>query len=319
MKRGLIVWDESALPRSALEHRLERARDAARTEGVPAIVVYADVWRSNRARALVNFMPFWGRSLLVIPVDEPPVLLCGNSPRVYPWLSTVTFVEELRPTKDFGARLLELASERGWTRLGVLDRQKLPFDIDRTLADAALEVVDLEPWDDLITLDTTELAMRRGTVRKARELVERTVAELGPSTERDLVAGLEGALRRAGMEDVLIRISQGLSAPRLATADGVDETTSVFVACEDRGHWAQLMRPLQGLTVARQHFLEALKDLKATAGKRFDLAGPFPYRTMPPTRPLEPGQLFAFHLETRARTFYGDTCVARAPASAELV
>ena len=57
MKRGLIVWDEGELPRSALDERLERARAAARAHGLPAIVVYTDVWRSNHVRSLVNFMP----------------------------------------------------------------------------------------------------------------------------------------------------------------------------------------------------------------------------------------------------------------------
>jgi hypothetical protein len=77
MKRGLIAWDRAQLPPAVFDSRLARARAALAERSLPALLVYTDVWRSNQARFLTNFMPYWNRSLIAIPADAPPVLLCA--------------------------------------------------------------------------------------------------------------------------------------------------------------------------------------------------------------------------------------------------
>src|ERR1039457_35892 len=97
MKRGLIQWDRAELPEAAFETRLGRVRAVLTGRDLPALLVYSDVWRSNQGRFLSNFMPYWNRSLILIPADQAPVLLCGLSPRVYPWIRSVTVFDEVRP------------------------------------------------------------------------------------------------------------------------------------------------------------------------------------------------------------------------------
>jgi len=121
MKRGWITWDQEELPRAAFDARLAAVGDHLAERDLPALVVYTDIWKSNHARHFSNFMPYWNRALLLIARQAKPVLLCGLSPRVYPWIRSVTILEEILPSPDLAKRLVELCSEKGWKRIGVLD------------------------------------------------------------------------------------------------------------------------------------------------------------------------------------------------------
>jgi len=310
VKRGLIRWDESELPRAALDARLEAARALAAKLDVPAIVVYTDVWRSNVARSLVNFMPYWGRSLLVVPREDAPMLLCGNSPRVYPWLRTVTYVAELRPTKDLGAGLVDLARSERWRRIGMSDLSMLPYDIHRNLDGAEITLVDVS-GEALSGADATELSMRRIGAEATRTIVESLVVDATARPERELVSRLERALRRGGMEDVVIRLADETSSPRPASGRAMKAASSVVVGTEYRGHWAHLSRPVGAPEPeARAAFVEALRSDAGAIVHRFDLSGPFPFRAVASGVPIEPGRLVAVHLELSPGRLYGDTCVS---------
>ena len=93
---------------------------------MPALVAFSDVWRSNDVRYLSNYMPYWNRALTVIPAGEKPILLCALSPRVYPWIRSVTLHETILAEPHLIAQLVKLCAERGWTRVGVLDHEGLP-------------------------------------------------------------------------------------------------------------------------------------------------------------------------------------------------
>jgi hypothetical protein len=82
MKRGLVSWEKDELPPEELAARLSAVHSVARSRRVDAVVVYSDVWRSNDARYLSNYMPYWNRAFVVVPPAEKPILLCALSPRV---------------------------------------------------------------------------------------------------------------------------------------------------------------------------------------------------------------------------------------------
>lgn len=317
MKRSLITWDETELPRATFTTRLERVRKRARDAGVPAIVSFTDVWRSNHGRHLVNFMPFWGSSLVVVPVEGEPVLICGNSPRVYPWIRTVTIVDDIRPAKNLAARFLELAAERGWSRVGVIELLDLPFDVYRELRDSDVDAVALDAATIVGTPDERELAMHRTAAESTRRLVAQAVDGSRDLPEHQLVARLERALRGAGMEDVLVRISNGDSAPRPASAKQMTERSSVAVAAEYRGHWAFVSRPVSAHAELEESFQDALTDLDSLQGDRFDLSGPFPFQGPAPSP--SPGTLIAVHLRSAHGLYYGDTCIRQSDGGALLL
>jgi hypothetical protein len=276
MKRGLITWDRAELPPSVFDVRLNVARRALAERDLPALVVYTDVWRSNQARFLTNFMPYWNRSLVVIPHDGAPVLLCALSPRVYPWIKSVTVFEDVRPAGKLIPTLLQLCSERGWTKLGVLDLARLPQEIQ----------IPLELHDVLFGIvDDAELGMRRRAAKLARQILSEGLA--GKVTDRELSGRLELAFRRAGAEDLILRI----------------ETGSVAVAMEYRGHWVKLARPRTSEAAMHDRFTAALVNQE---GLIENLSGPCPYE-------VGAGEIFALHVRDGSGLLYGDTCWRGAP------
>ncbi|HEY2844890.1 MAG TPA: hypothetical protein VGJ09_14615 [Bryobacteraceae bacterium] len=236
MKRGLITWDKTELPPSVFDARLAKARAALAAEELPALLVYTDVWRSEEGRHLTNYMPYWNRSLIVIPADQPPVLLCGLSPRVYPWIKSVTIFEEIRPASKLVPALLQLCTERNWTRLGVLDLPRLTHEIHAPLAASGVKISGVT----LALTDDAEIAMQGHAAQMAREILTRELPKGIGLTDYQLSGLLERAFRRAGAEDLVLLFRTDNSAPRPARGAMLGDRYSVAVALEYRGHWARV-------------------------------------------------------------------------------
>ena len=171
-------------------------RTALTERDLPALLVYSDVWRSNQGRFLTNFMPYWNRSLIVIPREGAPVLLCALSPRVYPWIKSVTIFEDIRPASKLMTTLEQLCAERGWSKLGVLDLPQLPVEIRSGLRG---KIVDVSS-EGITEPDNAEFRCGAAAValaRKALDGIEGRILRL---------EALERLLRRAGAEDLVIRV-----------------------------------------------------------------------------------------------------------------
>jgi hypothetical protein len=283
MKRGWITWDKTELPPSAFEARLSKVRQYLAASDLPALVVYTDVWRSNQGRYLANFMPYWNRALLVIPRDGATVLLSGLTPRVYPWIRSVTTLEDIRPNMN----LAKMCEENGWTKVGVLDLPLLPYDL------SVPNAVDV-PWNAIHPEpDEAELSMYRRAAKMAREIL----AEESPAgLDHEYVGRLERAYRRAGAEDLVVLVTNGDTVPLPPHGLKLGTTSSVSVAMEYRGHWVKIVgqrfQPAAGLPPGVQI-----------------LSGPYPYEYCR-LSDLKPGSIFAAVTETTIdgkRTFSGDT------------
>ena len=236
MKRGLITWDKAELPPSVFETRLAKARRALEAQDLPALLVYSDVWRSTEGRHLTNYMPYWNRSLIVIPRDQPPILLCGLSPRVYPWIKSVTIFEEIRPASKLVPTLLQLCTERGWTKLGVLNLPRLPHEIYAPLKTSGVKASDVK----LDLTDDAEIAMQRHAAQMADEILAAELPKGAGLTDYQFSGLLERAFRRAGAEDLVLLFSTDDAAPRPARGAMLGDRYSVAVALEYRGHWARV-------------------------------------------------------------------------------
>jgi Xaa-Pro aminopeptidase len=240
MKRGLIIWDKAELPPSVFEARLAKARAALAKHDLPALLVYSDVWRSTEGRHLTNYMPYWNRSLIIIPREQPPILLCGLSPRVYPWIKSVTIFEEIRPASRLVPTLLQLCAEREWTKLGVLDLPRLPHEIHLPLVASDVEASDVK----LDLTDDAEIAMQRRAAEMARDILTVELPKGVGLTDYQFSGLLELAFRRAGAEDLVLLFGTGDSAPRPARGAMLGDKYSVAVALEYRGHWARVTQSL---------------------------------------------------------------------------
>lgn len=291
MKRGLITWDKSELPPEAFETRLAAARSQLTAQDLPALVVYSDLWKSNHGRFFSNFTPYFNRGLLVIPRVDKPVLLCGLSPRVYPWIKSVTILEEILPSPNLAQRLLQLCTEKAWKRMGVLDLDQLPYDLHTPIC-AGVECVDVAARSIRPVPDKWELAMYRRAADLAREVLGEELPAGAGLIDYEFVGRLERRLRLAGAEDLVILVTNGETPPAPATGAKLSAEFSVSLALEYRGHWIKLVRNAAGVAPADG------------AGAREDLSGPYPYESG------DAGSIFASRSELQIRgrrLFFGDT------------
>ncbi|HYK26164.1 MAG TPA: hypothetical protein VEV18_07885 [Steroidobacteraceae bacterium] len=310
MKRGLIAWDRARLPREALEARLESFERVCDGYDVPALVVYSDVWRSNDARYVSNYMPYWNRALIVVPRGGKPILLCSLSPRVYPWIKSVTLHEEILPSPNLPSQLAKIAAGRGWTRVGIVDFAGLPHELHAPLAAGSLAIVDV-PRSALRPAPTeSEVAMHRHAAKLARQ----TLADaLGPgalgATDHVLAGRLELALRRAGAEDLVVLVSDGTTPPLPARGARIGDRSSAAVALEWSGHWVKVARNVAGLT-------SPLPPAPGSTARHETvweecLSGSYPWEAFPESAPVERA-IVSVQVELRsrdARLYYGDTCL----------
>jgi len=295
MKRGWITWDKAELPSSAFEARLAVVRQHLRERDLPALVVYTDVWRSNQGRYLSNFMPYWNRALLVIPRDGTPVLLCGLSPRVYPWIRSVTILDEIRPSANIAQQLTQMCTEKSWTKVGVLDLPQLPYDLSVPNAvDISWSAIHPEP-------DEAELSMYRRAAKMAREILAQELPGGPGLLDHEFVGRLERRYRRAGVEDLVVLLTNGDTPPRPPTGSTLTPQFSVSVAVEYRGHWVKIVgagfQPAAGLPPGVSNSKIEL------------LSGPYPYESCRPSD-LRQGSIFAAVTQSTVngkRLFQGDT------------
>jgi hypothetical protein len=303
VKRGFIGWNTEQLPRAALEARLGTLQGRLADLDVQALVAFSDVWRSNDARYVSNYMPYWNRALTVVAPGEKPILLCALSPRVYPWIRSVTLHETIVPSPNLVAQLAKLCAERGWTKIGVLDHAGLPHDLFTQLAAEKLEIVDVPRHAVRPEVSESELAMHRRAANLARTVLEAqiTAGAVG-LTDHELTGRLERGLRRGGAEDVFVLVSDGHASPTPACGKVFDRHSSVSVALEYSGHWAKVSRNGAGVSCAlppgngETVHLESLSE-----GCGWEGIADSP-----------PGRVIALQVEIRSaasRLYYGDTCV----------
>jgi hypothetical protein len=301
VKRGLITWDKAEIPTEIFEQRLRGIRRIMAEKDVPAAVVYSELWRSNPARYFSNYMPYFNRALLIIPANQPVTLLCGLSPRVYGWIRSVTTIEDVRPAGNFAKPLLELAAERGWTSIGILDFPQFPFDLNRSIQAGNLKTINLS---DVPICDDTELAMRRKAIAMAREILETEINAGVGQTDYQFVGRLERRFRTAGAEDLVTLMTNGNGVPVPASGVRLEPNYSVSLALEYRGHWVRLTRPHRFSC-----WPEWLIAEDASANVE-NLSGSYPYECSSRSS-LRPGSIFAVHVSRPAgakQIFYGDTC-----------
>jgi hypothetical protein len=313
MKRGLIQWDRETLPPAVFEERLAKARAALEERDLAALAVYSDVWRSNHARYLTNFMPYWNRSLAVIPRQGAPVLLCGLSPRVYPWIRSVTVFEEIRPAPRMMEALEALCAEREWTRIGAVSRAQWIQEFEGAPRAGSVELVDVASADVLGDLvDDAELQMRRRAARLARETLEEHLWAGSGHRDCELAGRLERELRLRGAEDVAILISTGETVPAPARGALLRKEYSVCLAVELAGHWAKVTRPNTARTWWKPFPASALSEARGANVRVWyeDLSGPHPWQ-LKTALDFPTSRVHAIHIELvleGQRWFYGDTC-----------
>jgi hypothetical protein len=319
LKRGWITWDKRELPPDVFRTRIECVRQILKTDDLSALVVYTDIWRSNWGRYLSNFMPYWNRSLVIIPMDGPPILLCALSPRVYPWIRSVTILDDIRTSPKLLDSLLNVCADYSWKRLGILDLEHLPQQIYGPLTGSGISLVNISAEHSLKrTSDPNELSMWRKGVSMVRHILETQLLKAPAETDFILAGRLERAFRTAGIEDLLLLFSDGHNSPAPARGTEFTDVVSVAVAAEYRGCWVRLTRtqgdpPVVKLLAKRfEEILRTLGREKASPEQVYvrNISGSYPYEYIPAAA-LSEGLVVSVDVEVPIngdRLFYGDTC-----------
>jgi hypothetical protein len=168
------------------------------------------------------------------------VLFCALSPRVYPWIKSVTIIEEIKPSPNLPARVFEMATEKAWKKIGILDLDGLPNDLYTALKSGDLEVQDVPLESIRRGPDQWELAMYARAEKLAREVLAVEMPHAAGLTDHQFIGRLERSYRRAGAEDLAVLIANGSATPAPATGATLRPNFGVSVALEYRGHWVRL-------------------------------------------------------------------------------
>jgi hypothetical protein len=281
------------IPPEVFARRVDRTRRVLAERNLPALAVYSDLWRSNHARYFSNYMPYFNRALLLVPRDAPLALLCGLSPRVYGWIRSVTTIEDVRPAGNFAKPLFEIAAERSWTRIGILDADRLPYDLYHALHAGAAAMVNVESAAVFMPAeDESERAMRKRAAALAVEILDDEMPRAPGTLDHHFAGTLERRFRRGGAEDLVVLVTNGGTPPAPPSGLTLSPAFSVSVALEYRGHWVRLSRTLGPRT-----------GVAATLVERLD--GAYPYE-------CGSGAITAVHSEYKeagGRFFHGDTAL----------
>jgi hypothetical protein len=144
---------------------------------------------------------------------------------------------------------VKLCAEKGWSKVGVLDRSGLPNDLYTQLGAEKLALVDIPRSAFRPVATESELAMHRRAAALAREILEGEVTRVAIGlTDHELTGRLERRFRRAGAEDLVVLISDGHTAPLPAAGKKINENSSATVALEYNGHWVKLSRNIDNVS-----------------------------------------------------------------------
>jgi hypothetical protein len=214
MRRGLMGWNETELPKSVLTARLERLQAAMACNGLDALLLYTNLVRPAAVCWLTGFTPYWIESLLLVPASGTPMLATALSKRVADWIRTTAWLDEIvntpKPGMAIGQRLA------GCKRVGVLELDALPAGLydDMVAAAPAVELVDASAMFASVRrhIDDAE----RKLIEKADALAVAALAQVDASaTDAGALAGLvEKHARLAGAEEAYIAIAPDLDLDR---------------------------------------------------------------------------------------------------------
>jgi creatinase/prolidase-like protein len=262
MRRGLMGWNETDLPLSALRQRVSRLQAALKGAGLGGLIVYTNIARPAAATFLTGFTPYWSEGLLLIPASGDPIFATALSKRVSEWIRTVMPIGSIENTPQPAAAIRRKLAEGNVGRVGVLELDLLPAAQAAALA-GDNNVVALEDATDLfravrLWVDETELNLVRRADALARDCL--ATIELG-SNARRMAADIEARARLAGAEEVFVAVNPDLGASkaflRCDHLDGLGAQFAIRLSLSLKGAWLRRAIAFAGAPVEEAAFTAA--------------------------------------------------------------
>jgi Xaa-Pro aminopeptidase len=252
LKRGRTVWDRSLLPEDEYVERVRVVRGAAEGEGLDAVVAIGHSTHTGNFTYLSGSVPPLGWMAVVLGREAGPVLVSGGGSRDVPFLTTQTWIDDIRTSRSLFAGpaeavvdvLAEMVS-RG-ARVGVVGaREDLAPGAYAELVGAldAYEVVEVEL---LARLRAVKRPREHVALARSLEIARAAVAaaieawEAGAPTSAALIEA-ERTARMRGARDarVLGNLYGEALAPVEEHSDERGRRLVVYCAVEHLGYWGQ--------------------------------------------------------------------------------
>jgi hypothetical protein len=249
MRRGLMGWNPEELPKSALEARMARLREAMQRDGLDAVLFYTNLVRPSAVTWLTGFTPYWSDGILMLPRSGAPVFATALSKRVANWIRSTNSVSEIVNTPRPGAAIGKWLADAGAKRAGVLEFDSLPSGLYD-------EIVGAAPGIALADASAAFAAVRRDVDDAVRALIAHADAlavaalaqiDLAQAKDAGTVAGLaEKHARLGGAEEAYIAVAPDLSADRrmirVARPLPLGERFAVRASVAYKGSWVRRIR-----------------------------------------------------------------------------
>jgi len=217
MRRGLMAWDESELPRSVLMQRIDGLRAVMSRGGLDGFVCYTNLVQPSAVTYLTGFTPYWSDGLLLVPKSGAPVFATALSKRVANWISSTNPVSEIVNTPQPGGAVGGRLAADGCRRVGVLELDRLPGGLSDEIAGAAPAVELVDGSAGFASLRRRIDGAERGLIARADALALAAFRQVDPERAVDAgaVAGLvEKQARLQGAEEAYIAVAPDLAADR---------------------------------------------------------------------------------------------------------
>jgi len=246
MRRGLLAWDQSEVPASVLDARVEKCREGMLDAGYDALLVYNNFPRPAAVSWLTHFVPYWSQGVLLVPKAGAPEYFVSLSNRVAGWIAETSHMGEIISTPRLGADLARRLE--GVKRIGVVELNRLPGGIARPLLDG-LPGIKLEDATAMFRsvrhpADAAEIAISRKAAALARTSLDAAFAAGDYARSGALTAAIEGPARLAGAEEVLVELAPDLGdSAALRRIDGdhpLADRYAVRLSLAYKGHWVRI-------------------------------------------------------------------------------
>jgi len=261
MRRGLLAWDQSEVPVSVLEARVEKCRVAMCEAGFDALLLYNNFPRPAAVSWLTHFVPYWSQGVLLVPSTGALEYFVSLSNRVAGWVAETSHMGDIISTPRLGADLAKRLADT--KRIGILELNRLPGGIARPLIDGipGVQLEDATPMYLSVRhpADETERTVTIKAATLAKKSLDAALSASKYDRTGPLTAAIEGPARLAGAEEVLIELAPDLTGnTALRRIDGnlpLGDRYSLRLSLAYKGHWIRVGRTIDPNTTRVEEWL----------------------------------------------------------------
>ncbi len=255
MRRGLLSWSETEVPKAVLDARVGRLQGLMREEGLDALILYTSFPRPAAVSYLTHFIPYWSQGILLLGAGGAPSLIVSLSNRVKGWMEETSHLGQVICTPNPGGKAAELIAENndGAARVGVVELAKLGAGIAHPLAynlpDSAIEDATELYAAARHPADEAEIALTTKAAEMANQALAGGIAT-GSAEAPAVIAAIDGTARLAAAEEVGVTLVPDLARDarfqRLEGPATLGEHYALKVSLAYKGHWVRVARTLAG-------------------------------------------------------------------------